>query len=199
MRSYTTANGVWRHVRQLLAPVNGSCSVPCQTSETTIIASWSCDQAATRYWTTSGPVRRAGDNICDWFKMLAQDGQTAENNMVSPWKHEGTESGLSIWEFLNLRWDQKCINIHSETHIVKKTKKKKNQKVKGQGHCSITEMFIFLTGFWYFLITTYIHVYIDRNSSCINLILIKLLIDDGCWKYNSNYFCLQLLFRVGTL
>lgn len=59
-RSYTTANGVWQHVRKLLAPVNGSCSVPCQTSETAIIASWSCDQAATRYWTTSGPVRRAG-------------------------------------------------------------------------------------------------------------------------------------------
>lgn len=36
--------------------------VPCQTNARAITASWSCDQAETRYWTTSGPGRIRGDH-----------------------------------------------------------------------------------------------------------------------------------------
>lgn len=36
-------------------PVNRGWTVPFQTSVRAITASWSCDRAETRYWTTSGP------------------------------------------------------------------------------------------------------------------------------------------------
>lgn len=36
----------------------GGRTVPCQTSARAITASWSCDRAETRYWTTSGPIGR---------------------------------------------------------------------------------------------------------------------------------------------
>lgn len=51
--NYCKFTRMWQDKENLLA-----CTVPCQTSMRAITASWSCDRAETRYWTTSGPAGR---------------------------------------------------------------------------------------------------------------------------------------------
>lgn len=83
--------------------VNSSSSVPCQTSARAIIVSWSCDQAATHYWTTSGPIRRSHKQMrggggglkrtsavvfrCEICLLLAQDAASRQTVCVDQWKH----------------------------------------------------------------------------------------------------------------
>lgn len=89
---------------RLSTQVHSSSSVPCQTSARAIIVSWSCDQAATRYWTTSGPIRRSHKqmrgggsegNICGCFQLwnlLAVSPRCTERAdvlCVDGWKQHG--------------------------------------------------------------------------------------------------------------
>lgn len=99
-----------RHTCHLSTQVNSSSSVPCQTSARAIIVSWSCDQAATHYWTTSGPIRRSHKQMrgglkgtsavvfsCEICLLLVQDAPSEQTVSVDQWKRSTVTSAAQTF------------------------------------------------------------------------------------------------------